>query len=277
MISDEFPVVLLIKLKKKVGVGQAINIGLRQASGEIIAFDLNNDELFPATWLRTLVNELQSSSEKIIVGGTRLIYNSKGIVDSAGVKRNLFGQETQIDAGQKITLLKERKQVDYVGCPVFYKSLLNDIELYRHTTEYCDETYVFYFEDTEFCELAKLLGYKTYNIYPAISYHRRSATVTTISAKAYYYLKRGRIRFMIKYFSPFRLLLGSLWWFSTAIFDSVYYSSVMQAFMRRSGLQKTDWEPRTKVVAEAIYWNLRNLKDHFNARKVCLQIKTNRH
>ena len=274
MISHEFPEVTLIRLKKKIGVGQAINIGLRKASGEIIAFDLNNDELFPPTWLGTLVNEIQSSAENIVVGGTRLIHQSKGIVDSAGVKRNYFGQETQIDAGQQIALGMHRNIVDYVGCPVFHKNLLKEIENYL-TTQYCDEKYVFYFEDTEFCELAKLLGYKIYNIYPAISYHRRSATVTTISAKAYYYLKRGRMRFMIKHFSPFRLLLGTLWWFSTALFDSVWYSEAVQTIMQRSGIQKTKWEPRSKVVAQAIFWNLTNLKSHFEARKKCATIKAN--
>ena len=274
MIKTEFPEVILIESRRKIGVGQAINIGLEKSTGEIIAFDLNNDELFPKNWLRILVDELQSADRKRVVGGTRLIYQSSGIVDSAGVKRNIFGQEMQIDAGKVISTLPTKPQeVDYVGCPVFHRSLLDEIRKHWNSSEYCDEKYTFYFEDTDFCETAKRVGYKILNVYSAVSYHRRSATVTTISAKAYYYLKRGRIRFMIKYFSPIRLFLGSMWWFSTALFDVVWYSKGTQRFMRRSGLQKTKWEPRSRVVMEAIYWNLANIKDHFKARKACYKLQ----
>jgi|GEM_PF-1703871 len=270
MIKTEFPEVILVESKRKVGVGQAINIGLEKSTGEIIAFDLNNDELFPKSWLRTLVDELLLTDKKKVVGGTRLIYQPSGIVDSAGVKRNIFGQEMQVDAGKRISTLPTKPQeVDYVGCPVFHRTLLDEIKKNQNSSEYCDEKYIFYFEDTDFCEIAKRLGYKILNVYSAVSYHRRSATVTTISAKAYYYLKRGRIRFMIKYFSPIRLFFGSMWWFSTALFDAVWYSASIQRLLRHSGFQKTGWEPRTHAVIEAIYWNLTNIRDHFKARKVC--------
>ena len=47
MVKEEFPEVILVNSKRKLGVDEAINIGLKKASGEIIGFDLNNDELFP--------------------------------------------------------------------------------------------------------------------------------------------------------------------------------------------------------------------------------------
>jgi len=274
MIKSEFPDVVLIESKRKLGVGEAINQGLQKATGEIIGFDLNNDELFPKNWLTTLVEELLSTDDKTVVGGTRLLYRSNDIIDSAGVKRNFFGQENQENAGQQFATLPAVAQVvDYVGCPLFPRKLLEEIRLYQNSERYCDEKYMFYFEDTDFCEMAKRLGYKVVNVYSAVSYHRRSATVTTISAKAYYYLKRGRIRFMIKYFSPIRLFFGLSWWFSTAMFDSIWYSSPVQRFLQLSGLQKTKWEPRSRAVADAIHWNLTNLIDHLNARKMCCKLQ----
>ena len=162
--------------------------------------------------------------------------------------------------------------MDYVGCPLFSRSLLNEIRARRVNGQICDEKYNFYFEDTDFCEMAQRMGYKILNVYSAFSYHRRSATVTPMSANSYYYLKRGRIRFMIKYFSPIRLFLGSIWWLSTAAFDAFWYSAAVQMLLEHSGLQKTKWEPRNRVVIQAIYWNLANLTDHFKARKACYNL-----
>ena len=272
MVKEEFPEVILVNSKRKLGVDEAINIGLKKASGEIIGFDLNNDELFPESWLRSLVDELQANGTKKVVGGTRLIYQSNNIIDSAGVKRNFFGEESQVQRGEILGDPELPREVDYVGCPLFSRSLLNEIRARRVNGQICDEKYNFYFEDTDFCEMAQRMGYKILNVYSAFSYHRRSATVTPMSANSYYYLKRGRIRFMIKYFSPIRLFLGSIWWLSTAAFDAFWYSAAVQMLLEHSGLQKTKWEPRNRVVIQAIYWNLANLTDHFKARKACYNL-----
>lgn len=273
MIESKFPEVILVKEKKRIGVGEAINIGIANSKGEIIGFDLNNDEIFSKDWLGILVNEILSTDEKKVVGGTRLIYNSDNIVDSAGVKWSFLGDEMQIGRGKRLSEISLTiQEVDYVGCPIFHVSLLEEMRAYVGALKVLDEKYYFYFEDSDFCERARELGYKIINVYSAISYHRRSATVTSESAKSYYFLKRGKLRFMVKHFSMSRLFFSSIWWLLRGFYDALKYSNFTQNFFLYSGLQITRWKPTGNAFLKAIYWNILNIRDHFRGRAVTMVI-----
>lgn len=267
MIASEFPDVILIEGKRRLGVGEAINLGIGRSKGEIIAFDLNNDEVFSKNWLKFLVKEVRSTEAKKVVGGTRLIYGRDGIIDSAGARIDFLGRETIIDGGQKISEIPlKTKEVDYVGCPVFHIKLLDKMRSSDDTIELCDEKYHFYCEDSDFCERARKMGYKVINVYSAISYHRRSATMEAQSAKSYYYLRRNKLRFIIKHYSIFRLFVASIWWSLTVFSDAIRFFPLTQKFLLYAGLQKMSYEPMGQTLIDLVYWNIRNIKDHFRAR-----------
>lgn len=261
MIKKEFGDVILIEGNERFGIGEAINIGISKSKGEIIAFDLNNDEVFSKNWLKFLVKELLSTDEKKVVGGTRLLYGSDGIIEDAGLKINFLGQGTLINRNKNISDISINvEEVDFVGCPVFYRKLLDEIGL-------CDEKYYFFFEDSDFCERAKKIGYKIINVYSAISYHRRSATIVAESPKSYYFLRRNTVRFIIKHYSPLRLCIASIWWFLTMFLDVLKFFPLTQKTLLYLGILKMRYEQEHfKALVNAIYWNIKNIKDHFKAR-----------
>lgn len=151
-------------------------------------------------------------------------------------------------------------EVDYLGCPVFNREILNKIGL-------CDEKYFFYFEDSDFCEKAKKFGYKIINVYPAISYHRRSTTIGIHEPKTYYFLRRNKLRFIIKHYSILRLLVASTWWFLTIFIDALKFFPLTQRFLLLTGLLKTKYKAGHIVaLVNALNWNLRNISNHFKAR-----------
>ncbi len=262
MVKREFIDIILIEGKEKFGIGEAINIGISQSKGEIIAFDLNNDEIFQKNWLKILVKELSSTDEKKIVGGTRIFYGSDGIIDDAGSKMNFLGVGFIVNRHKNISDISTKvEEVDFVGCPVFYRTLLDEIGL-------CDEKYYFYYEDSDFCERAKKIGYKIINVYSAISYHRRSMTIKTHSSKSYYFLKRNNLRYIIKHYSSLRLCIASIWWFLIMFFEMLTFFPLTQKFIRYIGVLNLKYEPECfKALINAIYWNRLNIKDHFKARK----------
>jgi GT2 family glycosyltransferase len=261
MIKSEFITVILIEGKERFGIGEAINIGISKAKGEIIAFDLNNDEVFSENWLKILVKELESTDDKKVVGGIRLIYGSDGFIDAAGGKINFLGEGTLINKFKHISDVSiNLEEIDVLGCPVFYSTLLDEIGL-------CDEKYYFFYEDSDFCERAKQIGYKIINVYSAISYHRRSATVGAQSPKSYYYLRRNRLRFIIKHFAPIRLLIASLYWLLLMIVEGLIFFPLTQKFLIYIGVLKIKYDPEYfNASINAVHWNIRNIKYHFNAR-----------
>ena len=258
MVESEFPWVILIK-EKRIGVGEAINKGIRKSKGQILAFDLNNDEVFSKEWLCEMVNTLLSN-KNIIVGGTRVLYGSD-IIDAAGGKINIFAWGYIYWRNRKLSELpKKPKKVDYTGLPLFNRELLDKIGL-------LDEKYFMYTEDLDFCERARKIGYKVLNVPLAVSYHRRGSARMPI--RAFYFQKRNRIRFIIKYFSIPRLMISLIFWSYIMLINLIRFFppliSILQ-FVGISSLSSKSANEYFKSLIDGLYWNIKNMKDHYYAR-----------
>jgi len=216
MIKKDFKKVRLIR-EEGAGIGRSNNLGMKAAIGEIIAFDLNNDEVFKKDWLKKLVEVLLSSPEIGIVGGSRIVYGTKNIIDEAGYRFNLLGLARTNHGLILEQLTKDPEIVDFVGIPVFRRSLLNKIGM-------CDEQYRIYYEDSDFCLRANRAGFKTLWVPTAISYHRRHSTIPSHNKDRTYIVIRNNLRFIIKNFTN-KLLLTALF-FHVIIFPflKLFYS-----------------------------------------------------
>ena len=269
MVSKEFPRVRLLR-EKRIGIGEAINKGLIAAQGDINAFDINNDEVFSRDWLKILVGELLSSKEKKVVEGVRLVHGSKGVVDAAGglVRFNGFsfvrGRHEKFEDLPKIPT-----EVTYAGTPVFKRELLNVIG-------FCDEKYYIWCEDVDFCEKARRAGYKILSIPSAISYHKRGATLKSLGAKTHYYIWRNRVRLFIKHYSLVRMFVALAIWAGYLAGNMVVILSSSRRILSLIGIRSAHM-PKSRelfmALLESIFWNLKNLEDHFRARAVIQSIK----
>jgi len=267
IVKENFPLVRLIE-KGRIGIGEAINHGITAAKGEIIAFDLNSDDIVDPDWLNPLVKELVSSPDIGIVCGKRLRYGANGVLDCAGGKINRFTGDTPV-IGQGRPDSKEysvQREVDYVPVVMTKRELISEIGP-------CDSSYYVYFEDTDFCLRARRAGYKIIYIPSAIFWHKGSATVGKFSYKSYYYLRRNQIRFIVKMFPThymiialfyclfFRTLLDSL---ATIPLVRKLINTLLPSFHTYSF--KRNLYEATATQAAAILWNLKNLKRTVQAR-----------
>jgi len=271
MVAAEFPNVKLIR-ERTIGIYEAINKGLLQARGTIIGFNLNSDEVFSENWLRVLVNELISSFEKKIVGGVRVFYGTSGIVDAAGGMIGYSGRGVRgrcssgvRGRGENVKSLPQKpREVTYLGAPVFFTKLLRKIGL-------CDEKYYIRTGDWDFCEKARKAGYKIVSVPSAVSYHRRSATVKPQSPRNLYYSRRNDVRLFIKHYPVTRMMVALVTWAAIMLWDMFRLFPPVRKVLIYVRLARSEVASEYyRALVNALWWNLRNIGDHFKARKLLL-------
>jgi GT2 family glycosyltransferase len=242
MVADEFPEVMIIKTEK-MGIGEANNIGIRAAKGDMVVFDLNSDDVVDKEWLTELVKSSEASPNIGIVCGKRLVGKLDCILDSAGGKIHfLTGRVPAIGRGRKDSEeFNVMREVDYVGVPMVKREVFEKIGL-------CDPEYYLYYEDSDFCLRARNAGYRVLYVPSAVFKHRMSSTVGKQNPRKHFYERRNRIRFMIKNFPSHMLILPLLF---HMILMTLLYSSIysIKANPRYIYAEK-----------EAVLWNCRNLK-----------------
>jgi len=265
MVEKEFPKVKLIR-ERRIGIGKAINIGLSVAKGEILAFDINNDEVFLPNWLSTLVDALLSYPNAGVVGGVRLLYGTKDIIDEAGITFHYLGIPSSHICEKLSDISQKPMKVEYVGAPLFHRELLNVVGL-------CDETYFLYAEDEDFCARVKKAGYDVLLIPQAISYHRRNVTIGQVKPLSVYYERRNHIRFIIIHFPLLRMFLALFWYviiltaIETFTFIPFLRRLVSSKESRLSFLSQRATKQNFRAIIAAICWNLRNFKSTMSRKQ----------
>ena len=269
LVESLFPHVRLVRCSH-IGIGQAINEGIKRASGEVIVFDFNADELADENWLLIATTVLLKSPKVGVVGGTRIIRGTDDVIDQSGGRIGFLGLPLAIDSCQSYSdCRKSPREVDFVPTPIFKKELLAQTGL-------VDENFEFYWEDIDFCMRVKYLGYKVLNLPEAVTYHLAADTkkeVEMAKRGRVYYSKRGLIRYVIKHFPLPRLLLALFWWFMVQpAVDAAAFFPLTRSLLERVGVHR---KTLADVYADfqAAAWNIHNIRDTLAARARMLSKK----
>jgi len=262
MVREFFPSVRLITVNKRIGIGEAINIGISEARGDYFIFDLNTDEVVEKSWLRMLVEAFKNSPAYVgIVTGKRLIY-ATDLIDSAGGKIDyITGRIICIGSGRKSSEYDTPREVDCGFVLAVKKEVVRKIGL-------CDPDFHIYFEDVDFCIRAKKAGFKIMYIPGARSWHKGAGTIGH-SLRGYYYIRRNTIRFIIKNFHPLLMIFPLAFW--------IFIRPILEAFLLMPFIRKLVLHTPFKVLCnininyifayiKAIIWNLSNLQRTISLR-----------
>lgn len=256
MVRKEFPEVILIPRETRIGIGEAINIGIKRAKGEAIVFDFNSDEIATPTWLRRLVDVLYSSPWIGVVGGTRILYGTRGVIDDAGMKIFFFGHMSKIGRWRAHGLYpKEPKEVGYVNSLALRRELVDKLGP-------LDETYYFYGEDADYCLRAKRFGYKVVQVPDAVTYHKVSASLGEESPRLVYYNRRAEIRIALKHYPLPKMLLALMWaFFRTAVDAGLIFPpfAKLVSVTPYSYLARRNTLRHLRASLEALRWNFKRL------------------
>ncbi|HMI64823.1 MAG TPA: glycosyltransferase family 2 protein [Cyclobacteriaceae bacterium] len=206
-VKRNFPHVHFIQNTQNLGFAGGNNAGLKEAHGEYF-FLLNNDTILPPDLLEPIIHFMETHADAGMAS-PKVLYADKVTVQYAGARSispltgrgkrlGLLEKDTgqydrnyKTDLGHGAALIIPKKVADLVG-PM-------------------PELYFLYYEEHDWCEQVKRLGYSMYYIGESHILHKESiSTGGGESPLKVYYLTRNRLLFMRRNFSGLPFLLGLL-------------------------------------------------------------------
>lgn len=225
-----------IPLEKNIGFSAGNNVGIKKAMGKYVIL-LNNDCFVDKNWLKELVEVAEKNKKIFAVTSKILITNNlkhsakpeKRIIQNAGsiVFQDGYGRDigTIIDYEHRQNYEPDQGQYDkkrevYAVCGaacLFRKSVFKKIG-------YLDESFFFYYEDTEISERARFAGYKLIFAPKAIAYHLHAYSSGEWSSFFIYHSEKGR-------------LLHVFYNFPVTVFITEYFRFTAESFGRLLGIR----------------------------------------
>jgi GT2 family glycosyltransferase len=187
----DFPEVKIIELGSNMGFAGAVNRGIEQSRGQIIA-PLNNDTEVAPGWAHALVDTLLAYPDAGIVASKMLLIDERDKLHSAGDGFGTDGIPINRGVWQKDEGQYDHDTYIFGGCAgavAYRREMLEVIGLF-------DEDLFMYLEDVDLNWRAQLAGYRVVFAPQAVVYHHLSATGG--GAVASYYTGRNTLFVLAK-------------------------------------------------------------------------------
>lgn len=189
-----------IENKDNLGYTGGNNIGIQWALGNRsdYIFILNPDTEITKNTISELIKIMKQY--QVGIGAPRILFSDKKTIWFAGGifdKHNVIGTHrglNEIDKGQ----YNKIEEIDYAtGCALMVSSeVFMKIGLF-------DGKYFMYYEDNDFCQRAKVVGFKILYIPSAVVYHNNAQSTGLGSLLQDYFITRNRMIYASK-FLPLR-------------------------------------------------------------------------
>jgi len=230
-VKRNYEWVSVIQTGRNGGFAFGNNIGIKETEGEYV-FLLNNDTISTKTFLRRIVEVAESHPDIGVVSPIPLHMADENCVDLIldKVRRGEWENTANLSTVAGATMLIKRRVLDDIGL--------------------LDETMFLYWEDTEFCWRANLLGYKVVEVYDAIVYHLWMSTGLKNRGDAMFEFLKNKIYVHIKLLSAFYLALYIPYEMLRSLVRIFFYGFRM-------------YPPITK----AWKWNISNLSETIEKRR----------
>jgi GT2 family glycosyltransferase len=164
----------IITLPNNEGFAYAINLGVRESQGDILAF-LNNDTEVEPDWIQNGVNAFLEHPEIGILASRIMDFQHRDIMQNTGIVIHRCGRPSGRGRGKKYDT-PWSKQVEVFGASggamMVRKSVWDKVEPFR-------EDFVMYLEDVDWAFRARLLGEKCLYIPNMMVYHHEASTQDT--------------------------------------------------------------------------------------------------
>jgi hypothetical protein len=206
LVRDSFPEIKLISFAENRGFAAAMNAGIAEAQGELVAF-LNNDAVAEPTWLEELVASLERHPEAAAATSKLLLADEPGFLDGAGdgLTRSFLPYvrgHREPDDGR---YAEEVQVFGASGAAALWRSsVLRELGSF-------DERFFAYYEDVDLSFRARLRGYEIWYAPRAVVRHTRGGTAGQHVDFALFHPVKNRW-FMLVKDAPSRTLAQRLPW-----------------------------------------------------------------
>lgn len=227
-LKELYPKIEIIENKENLGFAEGNNVAIRRVveKGTDYILLLNNDVIVDPEFLSELVEVLENDSCIGVVGPTVYYYNEKDRIQSAGDKICWYKGKTLHLTNKNDIKLNKIRDVDYImGC-----ALLAKCELFKKIG-YLNKDYFAYWEETEWCVLAKKAGYRIVHVPAAKIWHKGGSTTKKTSGFYEYQMTRNMFWFMkknankIQYITFILYFIFFRFWFLSGIY-LIYHKSI---------------------------------------------------
>jgi glycosyltransferase involved in cell wall biosynthesis len=177
-IVSKYPVKLIIE--EKAGVNVARNAGIRNSSGEIIAFT-DHDCVVPENWVKAIVSNFQDPQVGC-VGGKILRYNNDFL--------SCYADESLVPV---MRIFKKRTIISRIKSPLCYPVGCN-FAVRREAIEkagFFDERFTYGFDELEFAERICMEGYKIVLTPDVMVQHKHRSTLSELLKQTFRYGQGG--------------------------------------------------------------------------------------
>jgi len=197
---ERFPDLQVVELAENVGFAAAVNIGVRETSGDWVLL-LNNDATIEPRAVRAL---LDAASGRDDVGSlaTQMRFSRGGAINSAGIGVDRLGVAFDRHIGRPPED-GEREVTDVfgasAGAALMRRSMLEQIGGF-------DESLFMYLDDVDVAWRARMHGWRCLYVPGAVVHHHHSTSSVHGSAFKHFHVGRNRVRLLAKHV-PARHLL----------------------------------------------------------------------
>ncbi len=198
------PKVKYIWLESNMGFSKAVNEGISQAKGELIAL-LNNDTEVELDWIDKIY-EVFNENEDILFATCKIKnFFRKDLLDDAG--------DIILSSGKVYKVGHREEDIGQYDKQKYAFGASGAASIYRREfferVGYFDEDFFAYLEDADISFRANLYGYRCLFISDAVVYHIGSATTGSVyNDFTVYYLGRNTILLILKNF-PLKVIISS--------------------------------------------------------------------
>jgi len=245
IISEEFPEVTVVCNQKNLGFAGGNNSGIKIAKGDYI-FLVNNDTEVTPTLVNELVNTFDMYEDAGVVSPKFHYFFHPGTIEYAGYNKvhPLTGRNSMVGCREKdngVYDMLTPTHYGHGGGMMISREVIDAAGL-------MPEFYFLYYEEFDWCNTIKKLGYRIYYQPKGLIYHKESMTTGKNSVLKTYYLTRNRILFMRRNESLFNNLLFLSYFMVFTIPKNTF-----------SFLIKREWA-HFKAFYRGIFWNVLNTK-----------------
>lgn len=249
-IVNKLPGLIFIQSKKNLGYAGGNNLGLRRASAGYILI-LNNDTRVNPGFLEPLVSDMLTDPSLGIIQSKIFVMDQPKHLDGVTSYQTCTGflyHKGYLDTDQP-----EYNQLLYSfsakGACILVRREVLKLGLF-------DPDYFAYFEETDLCWRAWIMGYKVAFEPRSVIYHKMGATSITMKSDFInYHSFKNRIRTIIKNAAPFTLLWMLPIHLTTCIGIAIFFLLSGQ----KSGFLS---------IMKAIVWNIKMFNRTWNLRKI---------
>jgi GT2 family glycosyltransferase len=191
---EKYPAVRFIRSETNLGFAGGNNLGITAATGDYLFF-VNNDTEVTENLVGILANTLDENAHVGVVSPAILFFDKPDIIQYAGfTKMNyLTGRNETIGIGEK----NIGQYNNCIGKTAYAHGAAMMIR--RTAIEKAGlmaENFFLYYEELDWCERIKQIGFEIWINTNAIILHKESLTVGKHSALKEYYMNRNRILFI---------------------------------------------------------------------------------